>query len=91
MSPLALAGLQLGLVVLVILIIPCAYRVWKGPSAAERLQAVDAITTLLMAIIIVLALLQGISMFIDVAIALAAFSFIGTLGMARYISEGKVF
>ena len=91
MSPLALAGLQLGLFVLVCLIIPCAYRVWKGPSAADRLQAVDAITTLLMAIIILLALLQGISMFIDVAIALAAFSFIGTLGMARYISEGKVF
>ena len=91
MSPLVLAGLQLGLVVLVSLIIPCAYRVWKGPSAADRLQAVDAITTLLMAIIILLALLQGISMFIDVAIALAAFSFIGTLGMARYISEGKVF
>lgn len=91
MSPIVITGLQAGLLVLVALIVPCAYRVWKGPSAAERLQGVDAITTLLMAIIIVLALLQGISMFIDVAIALAAFSFIGTLGMARYISEGKVF
>jgi multisubunit Na+/H+ antiporter MnhF subunit len=42
-------------------------------------------------IIIVLALLQGISMFIDVALALAAFAFIGTLALARYISEGKAF
>jgi multisubunit Na+/H+ antiporter MnhF subunit len=55
------------------------------------LQAIDAITTLMIGIIIVLALLQGISMFIDVALALAAFGFIGTLALARYISGGKVF
>jgi multisubunit Na+/H+ antiporter MnhF subunit len=28
---------------------------------------------------------------IDVAIALAAFSFVGTLAIARFIREGKVF
>lgn len=91
MSPIVQAGIQGALVVLVLLIIPCAYRVWVGPSAADRLQAIDTITTLLIGIIITLALLQGISMFIDVAIALAAFGFIGTLALARYISEGKVF
>jgi multisubunit Na+/H+ antiporter MnhF subunit len=91
MSPLVQAGIQVALVVLVLLIVPCAYRVWVGPSAADRLQAIDTITTLLIGIIVVLALLQGVGMFIDVAIALAAFAFIGTLALARYISEGKVF
>ena len=91
MSSFVQVGIQAALIALVILIIPCAYRVWVGPSAADRLQAIDTITTLLIGIIIVLALLQGISMFIDVAIALAAFAFIGTLALARYISEGKVF
>ncbi len=84
-------GIQTALVVLVILIVPCAYRVWVGPSAADRLQAIDTITTLLIAIIIVLALLHGTTMLVDVGIALAAFAFIGTLALARYISEGKVF
>jgi multisubunit Na+/H+ antiporter MnhF subunit len=91
MSPIVQVGIQGALIVLVLLVIPCAYRVWVGPSAADRLQAIDTITTLLIGIIIVLALLQGMSMFIDVAIALAAFGFIGTLALARYISEGKVF
>lgn len=91
MSPLVLVGLQAALVVLVVLIVPCVYRVWVGPSGADRLQAVDTITTLLIGIIIVLALLQNTSMYMDVAIAIAAFSFIGTLALARYISEGKVF
>jgi multisubunit Na+/H+ antiporter MnhF subunit len=90
-TPLFQAGLQLALLALLILVIPCAYRAWVGPTGADRLQAIDAITTLMIGIIIVLALLQGISMFIDVALALAAFAFIGTLALARYISDGKVF
>lgn len=91
MSPLVQIGLQLALTVLVVLVIPCAYRVWVGPTGADRLQAMDTITTLLIGIIVILALLQGIGMFIDVAIGLAAFAFIGTIALARYISEGKVF
>jgi multisubunit Na+/H+ antiporter MnhF subunit len=91
MSGLLQVGTQLALLVLVVLIVPCAYRVWIGPSAADRLQAIDAITTLLIGIIIVLAVLRGTVMFIDVGIALAAFGFIGTIALARYISEGKVF
>ena len=91
MSGLLQIGTQLALLILIVLLIPCAYRVWIGPSAADRLQAIDAITTLLIGIIIVLALLRGTTMYIDVAIALAAFGFIGTVALARYISEGKVF
>jgi multisubunit Na+/H+ antiporter MnhF subunit len=91
MSSLIQLSVQVALVVLVVLILPCAYRVWIGPTAADRLQAIDTITTLLIGIIIVLALLRDTVMYIDVAIALAAFAFIGTLALARYISEGKVF
>lgn len=89
MTPFVEGGLQLGLIVLVALLIPCAYRVWIGPSAADRLQVIDTMTTLLIGIIIVLALLQEMGMFIDIAIALAAFAFIGTLALARHISEGS--
>lgn len=91
MASLLQFSLQAALVVLVVLIVPCAHRVWIGPSAADRLQAIDAITTLLIGIIIVLALLRETAMFVDVAIALAAFGFIGTIALARYISEGKAF
>ena len=91
MSSVIQLSMQAALIVLMVLILPCAYRVWLGPSPADRLQAIDAITTLLIGIIIVLALLRDTAMYIDVAIALAAFAFIGTIAVARYISEGKVF
>lgn len=84
-------GIQAALLVLVILIVPCAYRAWIGPTAPDRLQAIDTITTLLIGIIIVLAVLRNTAMFVDVAIAIAAFAFVGTLALARYIAEGRAF
>jgi multisubunit Na+/H+ antiporter MnhF subunit len=84
-------GIQAALTTLVGLLAISTYRVWRGPSPADRLQAVDAATTLLIGIIIVLALVQRTEMLIDVGISLAALSFVGTLAVARFLSEGKVF
>lgn len=84
-------AVQAALVVLILLLVFSSYRVWVGPSPADRLQATDAMTTLLIGIIVVLALVQGTSMLVDVGIALAAFGFIGTLAISRYLAEGKVF
>lgn len=82
---------QIGLIIMIGLLMPCVYRVFVGPSGADRLQATDTITTLLIGIIILLALVQGSSFVVDVALALAAFSFVGTLAIARYLAEGRVF
>jgi multisubunit Na+/H+ antiporter MnhF subunit len=84
-------AVQLALFVLVILLVLSSYRVWRGPSPADRLQATDSATNLLIGIIIALSLVQGTPLLIDVGIALAALGFAGTLAVARYLSEGKVF
>ncbi|MBK9749520.1 MAG: hypothetical protein IPO91_22440 [Chloroflexi bacterium] len=91
MSSVVSLGVHGALIALILLLIPCIYRLWKGPSAAERLQVIDTITTLLIGIIVVLAVIRGDVMFVDIAIALAAFGFIGTLAVARYISEKRTF
>ncbi len=91
MSVLAQTLIQIAVVIMILLILPCAYRVFVGPTPADRLQAIDALTALLIGIIVLLALIQGTSFVIDVALALAAFSFVGTLAIARYLSEGRVF
>jgi multicomponent Na+:H+ antiporter subunit F len=82
---------EIGLLLLVALLLPCVYRLFAGPSAADRLQAVDTITTLLIGIIVLLALVQGAAWLVDIGIALAAFGFIATLALSRYLSEGRVF
>ncbi len=91
MSEIVLSVVQIALSIMTMLLLPCAYRVAVGPSPADRLQAVETTTTLLIGIIVLLTLLQGSALIIDVGIALAAFAFITTLAIARYLSEGRVF
>jgi len=91
MSEISTLVVQIALVIMIVLLMPCAYRVLVGPSPADRLQAVETLTTLLIGIVILLALLQGELATLYVGIALAAFSFIGTLAIARYLAEGRVF
>jgi len=90
-SELAQAAIKLVLLALVSLLIPASYRVIVGKTLPDRLQAVDLITTLLIGIIVMLALVEGTQVFVDMAIALAAFAFVGTISIARYISEGRGF
>jgi len=84
-------AIQLILLLMVALLIPASYRIVVADTLPERLQAVDLLTTLLIGIIVLLALVEDSNVFIDLAIALAAFGFIGTISIARYISEGRVF
>lgn len=91
MADLIDAGAQLALAVMVVLLFISTYRIWRGENPADRLQAIDAATTILVGIIVVLAVTQRSSMLIDVGIALAALSFVGTVAIARYLSEGRVF
>ncbi len=91
MSEILQTGAQVALVAIIVLLLPTTYRVWVGPTPADRLQAVDTLTTLLIGIIVVLGIVQGSVLLIDIGIALAAFSFVGAIAIARYLSEGKVF
>jgi multicomponent Na+:H+ antiporter subunit F len=84
-------SIELAMGIVVILMVTASYRVWRGPTASERLQAIDITTTLFVGNIVLLGLLLDNTFLIDVGIALAAFSFIATLAIARFIAEGKIF
>ncbi len=90
-NPLIDISLNLALIVMVILLLACSFRVLRGPSPADRLQAIDTMTAVLIGIIVALSLNQRSTLLIDVGIALAAFSVVGTLAIARYLSEGRLF
>ncbi len=79
------------LVILIIALVLATYRIWTGPSAMERLQALDLTTNVFVGIIVVLGLVLNNTQMIDIGIAMAAFSFVATLAIARYISEGRFF
>ncbi len=63
-------------------------RLGLGPTAGDRIVALDTVNTLVVSGMIVFAAAYGEVIFVDVAIIYALLSFVGTLYVARYLEGG---
>ncbi len=68
----------------------CLFRIFRGPTAADRAVAIDILGILIVGFCAVLGIATGRSWYIDIGIAWALQSFIGTLALAKYL-EGRDF
>jgi len=67
------------------------WKVWRGDNIIDRLMGLDLISTLTLAILILLALFEENSIFIDVAIGLNALGFVSTIALAKYLADEQMF
>ena len=58
-----------------------------GPDFANRMVAVDVLTTVLVGALVLLALKFDVRIYLDVALALSAVSFIGSIVVGRFIER----
>ena len=91
MSELLLTLLYITLIIHIILVSVAVWRVWRGENVIDRLIAVDLSSTLFLAVTVIIALIAGSSIYIDVALVLAALGFISTVALSKYIATEKVF
>ena len=68
-----------------------AWRTWRGANSVERLIGLDLASTLTLAVLVLVSIIQQNSIFMDVAIALAALSYLSTVVLAKFVSDHKVF
>ncbi len=68
----------------------CLFRIFKGPTPADRIVSIDIMGILIIGLCAILSVSTGRSWYIDIGIAWALQSFIGTLALAKYL-EGKHF
>ncbi len=66
------------------------YRVFKGPTIADRVLATDAMGVLIANALALLSVDFGRSIYLDVAIVVAALGFIGTVAIAKVLESGKL-
>ncbi|WP_301665050.1 monovalent cation/H+ antiporter complex subunit F [Methanoculleus frigidifontis] len=78
-------AMLLSVVVLAALIVLAMVRLFAGPTAPDRVVALDAVNTLTVAAMILLGVVYQQIIFIDVAIVYALLSFVGTLYIAKYL------
>jgi len=68
----------------------CSYRVIRGPTVPDRVVAIDAIATNVVAIAVLFALLTGRGLFVTVSLVLAIIGFIATVAVAKFVTGGDV-
>ncbi len=82
-------GLAICALFLIGALVAAAWRLITGPSLADRVVALDLITMLLVAFLVVFTLASGVRAYIYAAIALALIGFLATVAFARYIERTR--
>ena len=68
----------------------CLYRIGRGPSAPDRTVAIDILGTVMVGFCAIFSLVTGKDFYLNIALAWALLSFIGTLALAKFL-EGRNF
>lgn len=64
-------------------------RLYKGPSVADRVIALDLIITIGTGVVAAYSIRTGQALFLDVAMIFALIAFLGTIAFSFYLSKGK--
>lgn len=68
----------------------CLYRIANGPTAADRMVAIDILGTVVVGFVAIITAVSGKAYLLDIALVWALVSFAGTLALAKYLM-GKRF
>ena len=63
----------------------CLYRISNGPTAADRMVAIDILGTVVVGFVAIITAVTGKIYLLDIALVWALVSFAGTLALAKYL------
>ena len=77
------ADIAIGLLLVGMLLV--IFRLARGPDLGNRIMALDTLTVLAVGLIGALTLRTGLTLYLDIAIAIALIGFLSTVALARYL------
>ncbi len=84
-------ALLISLVLHMFMVAIAVWRVWRGENIIDRLIGVELVSTLFLAILVLVSLSLRESIYIDVALVLGALGFVGTIALAKYIADEQMY
>jgi len=90
MSPLLFGAIVFTLACYVLAMALCLLRLVRGPTAQDRVLAMDLICTVAMLVLMVLAIRYRSEMYFEAALLIALFGFVGSAAMAKFLLRGEV-
>ena len=90
MSPILFGAIVFTLGCYVLAMALALLRLYRGPSAQDRVLAMDLIYTIGMLVMMVLAIRYRSSMYFEAALLIALFRFVSSIAMAKFLLRGEV-
>ena len=90
MSPLLATAITVTLILYALAMALAQMRLMRGPSAQDRVLALDYLSVVAMLMMLVLAIRYDSSMYFEGALLLALFSFVSSVAMAKFLLRGEV-
>ncbi len=79
---------QIAASLIILSLLMTLFRLFKGPTVADRIVALDAMTIISISLIVLIAHIAQRIIYLDVAIVYGLVSFIGVVALARYLERG---
>ncbi|MCP1662684.1 MAG: cation:proton antiporter [Methanocalculus sp. MSAO_Arc1] len=76
------------MIILILTVFLCLYRVLAGPGVENRLIAVNTIGTKTIVLLVLIGFIYERPIFLDIAIIYAMINFIATIAIAKYLKRG---
>lgn len=67
-----------------------ALRLLRGPTAQDRVLALDTLYVNALLLVLVLGIRHGERFYFDIALLIALFGFVGSAAMAKFLLRGEV-
>ena len=83
--------LYVSLLIHIVLMSVAFYRVWRGENVIDRLLGLDMLSTLTLAVLVLLSLINQRIIYLDIALGLAALGFVGMIALAKYVADEQMF
>ncbi len=80
----------LGAILVMLMIFLSLIRALAGPTAPDRVAAINIMGTKTLIIITLIARIYGQEYFLDIAMVYALMSFVTTIGIAKYLEKGAL-
>ena len=90
MTPVLLWGLKAALFLLAIAMLCALYRLLAGPSAQDRVMALDCLYINGMLMMLVLGIRYASDTYFEAALLIALFGFVGSFALAKFLLRGEV-
>ena len=74
----------------VLALLLAAWRLLRGPSTPDRILALDTLYVNAIAILMLLGIMLGTSLYFAAALVIALLGFVGTVALARFVLRGDI-